>query len=286
METFNTQGYNIPVSLMLMTGGGPDTFEAISEAHICSLQKHIGIDPGASIVEIGCGIGRDAIPLSKLLSANGSYLGIDIIKPSIDWCRQNISTRHPNFKFVHFDVKDQLHNPAGTEKTTSIRIPVDNDSVEVVILQSVFTHMFRQDILHYLKEFRRILKPNGKIYATVFIVNEEILRSARRTNLTKFNLLFMHEWEPGCLINDPAAPAGAVAYTAHLFESIVKSANLKLTQPYLKGSWSGYYENPDDGQDVAIIGRPSADDRKSEVAEKGFVQWIKARLKLGARPVI
>ena len=280
METFNTQGYNIPVPLMLMTGGGPDTFEAISEAHIQNLQKHIGINPDASIVEIGCGIGRDAIPLSKLLSSNGRYLGIDIIKPSIDWCAENISSRHKNFKFIHFDVKDQLHNPAGTEKTTSIHIPVDNHSVDLVILQSVFTHMFREDILHYMKEFRRILKQDGKIYATVFIVNNEILCTARRTNLTKFNLRFMHEWEPGCLINDPAAPAGAVAYTANFFESIVRSANLKLLRPYLKGSWSGYYENPDDGQDVAIIGRPSAGDERSDVAEKGFVHWVKAKLKL------
>ena len=175
---------------MLLTGGGPDTFDSISQWHFSLLDKWIGIDPDHTVLlEIGCGIGRDAIPLSERLIA-GKYVGVDIIKPSIEWCTANIATRHPQFSFLHFDVEDQLHNKMGILKTSDVSVPLPDQSVDRIILFSVFTHMFRLDIEHYLREFRRLLKLDGLVYATTFIYDDDILASARKTNLTPFNLRF------------------------------------------------------------------------------------------------
>ena len=112
-ETFAWMGFDIPVDLIRLTGAGPESFEAISRWHIDQVDRAIGYTSNASVVEIGCGVGRDAIPLTQVLGPNGSYVGIDIIKPSIDWCAHNITPRYPNFRFVHYDVADQLHNPGG-----------------------------------------------------------------------------------------------------------------------------------------------------------------------------
>src|ERR1035437_9648712 len=92
-------GYNIPVDLMWQTGLGPENFDAISQSHFALLKKWLAIQPDHTVLEIGCGIGRDAIPLSKYLK-NGRYVGVDVLKPSIDWCLANISSRHPNFAFL------------------------------------------------------------------------------------------------------------------------------------------------------------------------------------------
>lgn len=250
---YRYEGFDIPVSLMLLTGGGPDTFDAISKAHIDNLERFVGLRPDFSVLEIGCGIGRDAIPLTQRLSRDGHYLGVDIIRPSIDWCNQNIATRFPNFRFVHFDVKDQLHNPGGTMSTQAIHLPLEAGSVDLVVLQSVFTHLLRADILHYLSEFRRVLRPSGRVYATLFVINDEILASARATNLTAWNLTFEHEVEEGCRINDQLHPTGAVAYTVEAVEQMLRESGLRMARPLLRGAWSGYYSNADDGQDVAIL---------------------------------
>lgn len=250
---FHYEGFDIPVAQVLLTGGGPDTFDVISKQHISNIERFAGLKPDFSVLEIGCGIGRDAIPLTKRLGPTGTYLGIDIIGPSIEWCQKNISKTFPHFEFVHFDVKDQLHNPAGTLSVQDVRIPLESRSVDLIVLQSVFTHLLRADILHYMGEFRRLLKMSGRAYATMFIVNDAILAHARTTNLTPFNLTFRHEVEDGCCINDPLHPTGAVAYTSDALDQMLKESGLLLAQPLLKGAWSGYYPDADDGQDVAIL---------------------------------
>jgi SAM-dependent methyltransferase len=251
---YSYQGFNIPIDLMLLTGGGPDTFDAIAQAHIHNLEKFIGLDRDFSVLEIGCGIGRDAIPLTQRLSSQGKYLGVDIIGRSIAWCSENITKRFPNFRFVHYDVQDQLHNPSGATCTSDIRIPLEDGCVDRIVLQSVFTHLLRPDVVHYLHEFKRLLKPTGRVYATVFIFNEDILSAARTTNLTQWKLFFEHEIETGCRINDPVHPTGAVAYTKEALDGMLQQAGIRLVRPLLRGAWSGYYAEADDGQDVAILG--------------------------------
>ena len=251
------QGYQIPVDLMLLTGGGPDTFDAISRAHIANLERHVGLSPSHQVLEIGCSIGRDAIPLTRILSAErgGGYVGIDVIKRSIDWCKASIEPRNPHFCFLHMDIRDKLHNPSGVVDATSARLEVADRSVDRIILQSVFTHMLRPEFEHYLREFRRVMKPDGLIYATVFIYDDAILASARKTNLTPYDLRFEHEAEPGCVINNLDYPTGAVAYTREVIDSMVARAGLRHAKEPLKGAWSGFHPVADDGQDVLILKR-------------------------------
>jgi len=235
-----------------------DTFEKISAGHTANLRAHVGLERDMFDCEIGCGIGRDAIPLADILTPpNGRYLGIDIIRPSIDWCSRHISKRYPHFTFAWFDVRNTTFNPTGTLSTQDIRIPVDDASVDRIVLQSVFTHLLRPDIEHYLHEFRRILRPDGRVYATVFIYDAAILASARDANLTKWNLAFEHEVAPGRRINDPSFPLNAVAYTRECLDEMIARADMRLARDPLRGAWSGYYAEADDGQDVLIL-KPSA----------------------------
>jgi ubiquinone/menaquinone biosynthesis C-methylase UbiE len=79
-----------------------------------------------------------------------------------------------------------------------VRLPISDKSVDRIILWSVFTHMFRADISHYLKEFSRVLRPGGFVFATCFIVDDDVIASAQKTNLTPYGLRFAHLYEPGC----------------------------------------------------------------------------------------
>lgn len=252
---FSYLNFNIPVDLLNMTGGGTDTFEQISKGHMQYLSEQVGIGPSNCILEIGCGIGRDAIPLTRILNNNGSYLGIDIIGRSIDWCSNNITPQYKNFNFVHFDVEDQLHNPVGSKKQRDIPIPMEDGKADLIILWSVLTHLFEEDIVHYFKEFSRILKPNGLVVASCFVVDEEILKEAKRVNLTQHNLRFEHLYGPGCYINDPTVPAGAVAYTYEKISEIIQKGRLKMDRPLLTGQWWGNAEGKGYGQDMLVLRR-------------------------------
>lgn len=251
-KTHGFMGYDIPIDLMLMTGGGPASFDEVSSFHISTLKKWIGLDSSHTVLEIGCGIGRDAIPLTQILT-DGRYVGIDIIKRSIDWCTGNIATRHSNFSFYHYDVEDELHNGGGTTRTQDITVPMEDASVDRIFLFSVFTHLLQPEIEHYLREFRRVLKPGGLVYATTFIYDDAILTSARETALTPFDLRFEHEISPGCRINDVAHPLGAVAYKQAIWDSMVEKCGLRYVKPMLHGGWSGFYDDAADGQDVALL---------------------------------
>ena len=250
MTTFHFHEFDIPVNLLNMTGGGIDTFEIISQMHMSNLSRFIGIAPEHNIL----GIGRDAIPLTKSLSPEGSYLGIDIIKPSIDFCTDNITAKYPNFEFLHLDVKDQLHNPNGVHDMVECKVPLADQSTDRIIAWSVFTHMYEVDIQHYTKEFKRILRPDGAAYLTSFVITDPILERARETNLTKFDLRFMHEIDPGCFVNNIDFPLGAIGYSPARWRKMVDDSGLKFKRDFLPGAWSGYYPEPLDGQDVLVLG--------------------------------
>lgn len=260
-DTLHFRGYDMPVSLVLKTGSGTHNYEAIANWHISQLQKYIGVKATDNVVEIGCGVGRVAIPLTEILT-DGTYLGTEVIRTHFEWCRDNIGARNPNFQFIYHDIHDTLHNPKGTLHAKDIRLPVESGTVDIILLHSVFTHMLRDEIVHYMREFRRILKPTGRVYASCFLVNDDALKAVRDAPREGWKVQFKHRYGEGCYINSPQEPRAAVAFEDRVFVEMASQANLEIEQT-LWGNWSGTRENPRSGQDVVIL-KPSAQ-RKPEV---------------------
>ena len=132
-------------------------------------------------------------------------------------------------------------------------LPIPDNSVDKIFAWSVFTHMYEVDIRYYLQEFKRILKSDGAVFATCFIITPEILGRARETNLTKFDLRFETEIEPGCYINNPDFPLGAIGNSPDRIRSMIVESQLTLARDFVRGAWSGFYPDPEDGQDAFIL---------------------------------
>jgi ubiquinone/menaquinone biosynthesis C-methylase UbiE len=255
-KKFSYDGYKIPVRLVDLTGGGTDDWKQISDYHTEMYRKYTPVSPTDTIVEIGCGVGRDAISLSKVLGPEGRYIGTDIIRDSIVWAQKNITKRHKNFVFHYFDIESQIHNSGGKIKTTDTRIPAEDGSVDRIFLHSVFTHMFEKDIVHYLREFSRVLKPDGLVLASFFVADKLSMETVRSTDggeKHRHPLSFKYKYSPGCLINDRDYPEGAVAFTPSKLKSMLLKSGMRIHGNHVhRGGWSGIKE-ASNGQDILIL---------------------------------
>lgn len=99
-----------------------------------------------------------------------SYLGIDVHRPSIQWCRAHIGRGHPRFRFALLRIQNDRYNAEGTPLRPSFHFPVGDEKFDIIIyLFSVFSHVRETTLQLYLGEFRRIIKPSGRLFFTAFI---------------------------------------------------------------------------------------------------------------------
>jgi SAM-dependent methyltransferase len=121
----------------------------------------------ARIVDIGSGLGRLA---TGLIAEAGSveYLGIDANEEFVRWCKDNIESQHPSFRFVHLDMANERYNPGGSIGASELRLPVADASADVVNLWGVFTNMVPEDVQAYVAEVSRILRRGGQCFLTAF----------------------------------------------------------------------------------------------------------------------
>jgi len=133
-------GRSRPEAMKHAVGG---QFEAYGQIEVDMLRFY-GLSDDASLIDVGCGSGRTAIPLSK--THRGSYLGTDIVHQLVEFARE--SCGRPDFRF---------------EVVNSFHIPAPDQSADMVCFFSVLTHMLHEQSYLYLEEAKRVLKPGGRI---------------------------------------------------------------------------------------------------------------------------
>src|SRR3984957_18383311 len=146
--------------------GGPAVYKATGNEFLGYLVDLCGLQPGDAVLDVGCGSGRMALPLTGYLNREGRYAGFDVSRPAIAWGTEDISGSHPNFDFRVVDIQNGTYNPKGKYKASDFRFPYPDGSFDVVLLASIFTHMFEQDVEHYLHEIVRVLKAGGRSLIT------------------------------------------------------------------------------------------------------------------------
>ena len=119
-------------------------FEAIG-ALLRETLIHHGLQKDHYVIDVGCGSGRLAKPLSEYLT-EGKYLGIDVVPQLIDYAR-SIAGR-PDWRF---------------EMAQGLTIPEADNNADMVCFFSVLTHLLHEESFVYLREAKRVLKPGGKI---------------------------------------------------------------------------------------------------------------------------
>ncbi|MCP4152412.1 MAG: methyltransferase domain-containing protein [bacterium] len=214
--------------------GGGD-FETIGKEFFNHFTGLCHLKPGERVLEVGCGLGRIAVPMVDYLKDGGSYEGFDIVKSGITWCRKNITPRAPNFRFQVADVYNYAYHPNGRYPATRYEFPYEDGTFDFVFLTSVFTHMVLPDMENYLSQISRVLKKDGRCFITFFLLNEESLALVEKGASA---VDFKYE-EKGYRIMDPANPEIAVAYPEKNIMDLFKKNGMAVETPVRYGSWCG-----------------------------------------------
>lgn len=147
------------------------------------------IKPHMSILDFGSGCGRLAVPMMQFLNEEGSFIGIDIIPKLIEFSNKRIASRYTNCNFYLSSDKNKLYEKfidAGDPKLVPAKQLDDfeKNSFDVISAFSVFTHLYDSEAGEYLKKFKQLLKPDGKVIVSCFLINDssrEYLRNGKST---------------------------------------------------------------------------------------------------------
>src|SRR4051812_14631544 len=132
--------FNKDKALRFAIGGEFEAFGFVET----ELLRHLGLSKHDYVIDVGCGAGRLASPLSGFLE--GRYLGTDIVPELVSYARKLVD--RPDWRF---------------QLVKGIDIPENDAQADVVCFFSVFTHLSHEDSYRYLCEAKRVLKPGGKI---------------------------------------------------------------------------------------------------------------------------
>ncbi len=110
---------------------------------------------GKTVLDLGCGSGRDCYLLSRLVGPEGLVIGVDMTPEQLevalrhrDWHAESFG--YANVEFLH----GHIENLAA--------IGIDDDSIDVVISNCVIN--LSPDKPKVLAEIFRVLKPGGELY--------------------------------------------------------------------------------------------------------------------------
>jgi SAM-dependent methyltransferase len=224
-----------PTRLMFDGPRDPTIFKKNGEEFLRYFIEFCSLKSNERVLDVGCGIGRKAIPLTKYLDSNAQYEGFDIIQTGVRWCKENVSSRNPNFNFQFVDVFNKSYNPKGRFLPSCFKFPFDNETFDFVFLGSVFTHMMPIDVKNYFIEISRVLKSGGRCLVSFFLSNGETLEliNAKKSSL---NFAFRNgEY----MLEDRDEPEYAVCYDEPYIIDLFTNNKLKINLPVHYGSWCG-----------------------------------------------
>jgi SAM-dependent methyltransferase len=194
-----------------------------------------------SVLDFGCGCGRVARQLLQQDPRPGRYVGIDLHRGMIEWCRRNLAPVDPAFRFEHHDVFSAGLNPVpGAPRV--LRLPAEDASCTLVVASSVFTHLTESQAVHYLAEAARVLRGGGLVVSTWFLFEKRAFPMMQAFQ----NALYINETD---LTN-------AVIYDREWLATATRQAGLRIIEahpPNIRGfHWDIVLARDESGPSIEI----------------------------------
>lgn len=139
---------------------GPKLFAPYGELLVREIRKDITAEtPVERVLEVACGTGRITTYLFRdlVLPLNLQLVATDLSRAAVEVCKAAVGD----------DVRQNVTFLADIDMAD---LPFANDSFDIIVCG--FGLMFPPDKAKVAREFKRVLRPGGKIYGTVFHRNQ------------------------------------------------------------------------------------------------------------------
>jgi len=230
---------SVPYALLF----GQEIFELIS--------VHVPLNLGGSVLDVGCGDGRlaSAFVRGNKNKFHGIYAGFDVDPNRIKALKQLLRT-NDNFSFIYADIFHPYYNTKGTIQPDEYRFEYPDESFDLVIFNSIFTHIRLKTIERNLREAYRCLKPGGKVWATFYLIDQFY-------NPKYKGLKWHFNWkceEGFTAVHD--TPSSCMAYPIKKVGVLCKEIGFSI-EKYIIGYWKIIRRTLDNTeQDVLILRKP------------------------------
>jgi SAM-dependent methyltransferase len=115
------------------------------------LVSDLGLPPGASVLDVGCGEGKQALALAERFAVN--VRGVDPVRRHIELSEERLRTAAARLP----ELSERLRFELGAAEA----LPVDDASVDLVWCKDVLVHVAALDRAY--GEFRRVLRESGRV---------------------------------------------------------------------------------------------------------------------------
>lgn len=212
---------------------GDGDFRAVGAEFLRHCVELGGLEPDARVLDVGCGIGRLAVPLTQYLDPDrGSYDGLDPVLTGIEWCQRHITPAYPRFRFHHLDVRHPIYRPEGAIAATEVALPFEAGAFDFVAMISLVTHLSATEVRRYASETARVLSPGGVLMLTAFVIDGNAGKAGARLTFVRSGN-GGPEWHA-----DSEHPMSAVAFDDGFIGSVAAENGLAIRRK-LPGHWSG-----------------------------------------------
>jgi SAM-dependent methyltransferase len=202
----------------------PGDFRKVGREFLSHFTTLAGFRPDQRVIDIGCGPGRMAIPLTGYMSAEGRYEGADTWSEAVEWCASRITPGFANFRFTSLDGGSGIPE-----------FPFADGEFDFAIVCSI-SRLDEKTFRKYVLEAGRLLRQGGIYFGTCFVSVDPADDPGTR---------------PQTAMTGAAEPP--FVFSQDQIEAVLGSAGLRIEQLH-RGSWAGH-PAPLSYQDVIVAVR-------------------------------